>query len=648
MSPSVLAGLAGVLVAAAATGLLARQCVRGPQAGIALWAAACLALVVALLAQIAGFATGFTPVTFRAAQLGAQFAAPLWLAWGLVEAAHFSGTARFAMRLTSGAITVVGGVIVGSDPLTAAPFSKSWPPAGAHFQFIANDAVLLTQGVAVLAALTAAGAASLRARAGPASAGSGQEISGYAAALVAVLATTGLRFAFPANSGYPLLCGLAAALAWFAMTRMLGTGSELSAAERGQRARRYESDDPANISPNEPTMRGWRGRNRDDWEEPRRDRRGGGGRRDDQGWYEPGPDNRGYPGEGYPDRGHDDRGYGYPGDARSAYQQPAYGGYEPNGYDQGGYATPDRGQAGYAPDGYAQNGYGADAYDGGGANGGAYDGGGANGGAYDGGGYNVGYNGAGANGGGYNGAGANGGGYNGAGANGGGYNGGGAYDGAGYGAAGYEGTSQGGAGYGSGGYERPNGASFSGPAGGGAGYGGAVQPDMPPAPAVSPGQMTPATPANRPYGRISIFTLLDDKAAEFDQLAEQTAEAVRVAEPDTLVYVIHLVPKAPMQRIFYEIYRDRDAFDLHERQPHNQRFAAERRPYVLATNIIELRLKFAKVAPLSPASSQKPQTQHYSQIPQTPQGQLPPPDPAPRSPAPNRGQPSPMGQRYGD
>jgi quinol monooxygenase YgiN len=632
MSPSVLAGFAGVLVAAAAAGLLARQCVRGPQAGIALWAAACLVLVVALLAQIAGFTTGFTPVTFRAVQLGAQFAAPLWLAWGLVEVAHFSGTARFAMRLTSSAITVVGGVIVGSDPLTAAPFSKSWPPAGAHFQFIADDAVLLTQGVAVLAALTAAGAASLRARGGSASTDPGQVIPGYAAAVVAVLATTGLRFAFQANSGYPLLCGLAAALAWFAMTRMRGTRSELSAAERGQRARRYESDDPANISQNEPTVRGRRGRNRDDWEEPRRDRRGGGGRRDDQGWYQPGPDDAGYPGypgDGYPNSGHDDRGYGYPGDARSANQQPAYGGYE----NQGGYATPGHGQAGYAPDGYSQNGYGADAYDGGGA----YTGGGANGGAYGGGAYT----GGGANGGAYDG-----GGYNGGGANGGGYNGGGAYDGAGYGAAGYEGASQGGAGYGSGGYERPNGASFSGPPGGGAGYGRAVQPDMPPAPAVSPGPVPPTTPANRPYGRISIFTLLDDKAAEFDQLAEQTAEAVRVAEPDTLVYVIHLVPKAPMQRIFYEIYRDRDAFDLHERQPHNQRFAAERRPYVLATNIIELRLKFAKVAPLSPASSQK--SQHYSQIPQTPQGQLPPPDPAPRSPAPNRGQPSPMGQRYGD
>ena len=64
------------------------------------------------------------------------------------------------------------------------------------------------------------------------------------------------------------------------------------------------------------------------------------------------------------------------------------------------------------------------------------------------------------------------------------------------------------------------------------------------------------------------------------------------------VYVIHLVPNAPMQRIFYEIYQDRAAFDSHESQPYVQRFAAERRALVLATNVIELRLKYAKVAPL--------------------------------------------------
>jgi len=108
---------------------------------------------------------------------------------------------------------------------------------------------------------------------------------------------------------------------------------------------------------------------------------------------------------------------------------------------------------------------------------------------------------------------------------------------------------------------------------------------------------SPAAPA-RPYGRILIFTLLDDRVTEFDQLAEEAAEHVRTGEPDTLVYVIHLVPNAPLQRIFYEIYRDQAAFDSHESQPYMQRFVTERRACVLATNVIELRLKYAKVAPL--------------------------------------------------
>jgi quinol monooxygenase YgiN len=116
-----------------------------------------------------------------------------------------------------------------------------------------------------------------------------------------------------------------------------------------------------------------------------------------------------------------------------------------------------------------------------------------------------------------------------------------------------------------------------------------------------PPEETPAGNDNwaesmRPYGRLTIFTLLDDKAVEFDRLAERAAEGVRMAEPDTLVYVIHVVPKAPMQRIIYEIYRDRTAFEQHERQPHMQRFAADRTACVVATNVIDLRLKYAKVA----------------------------------------------------
>ena len=97
--------------------------------------------------------------------------------------------------------------------------------------------------------------------------------------------------------------------------------------------------------------------------------------------------------------------------------------------------------------------------------------------------------------------------------------------------------------------------------------------------------------------------------ADFDRAADEVAEQVRAGEPDTLVYVIHTVPKAPMQRIFYEVYRDRAAYEQHEKQPYVQRFVAARRPYVLATNVIELRLKYAKVSPLPQAEAQAAQAQ---------------------------------------
>ena len=131
------------------------------------------------------------------------------------------------------------------------------------------------------------------------------------------------------------------------------------------------------------------------------------------------------------------------------------------------------------------------------------------------------------------------------------------------------------------------------------------------------------------------ITLLEDRVADFDRLAEQTAEEVRIREPDTLVYVIHLVPNAPMQRIFYEIYRNRDAFDSHENQPYMKRFVADRRACVLATNVIELRLKYAKVAPLPGPQPPGPQPpgQPAPAAPGAPRGRLPqgqPPGQAPR------------------
>ena len=104
------------------------------------------------------------------------------------------------------------------------------------------------------------------------------------------------------------------------------------------------------------------------------------------------------------------------------------------------------------------------------------------------------------------------------------------------------------------------------------------------------------------FGQIAIYTLLEERVAEFDQLIERVVAEVRSREPDTLVFIVHGVPSAPMQRILYEVYRDRAAYDRHAQQPYVQQFAVDRRPYVLATNVIELGLQQAKVSPFPSVS----------------------------------------------
>jgi quinol monooxygenase YgiN len=102
---------------------------------------------------------------------------------------------------------------------------------------------------------------------------------------------------------------------------------------------------------------------------------------------------------------------------------------------------------------------------------------------------------------------------------------------------------------------------------------------------------------SRLYGQIAIYTLLEEQGDEFDRLAHDAVEKVKAHEPDTLVYVMHGVPSAPMQRILYEVYRDEAAFEEHNRQSYVQQFEDDRKPYVLATNVIQLGVRHAMFAP---------------------------------------------------
>jgi quinol monooxygenase YgiN len=119
------------------------------------------------------------------------------------------------------------------------------------------------------------------------------------------------------------------------------------------------------------------------------------------------------------------------------------------------------------------------------------------------------------------------------------------------------------------------------------------------------GVSRPGADGGRPspsiYGLLTVFTLMDGSGPAFDRLAEETVEAVKRTEPDTLVFVCHAVKSAPLQRIVYELYRDEVAYAEHQRQPHMERFTGQRVAHVLAANVIELGVNAAKVVPLPTA-----------------------------------------------
>lgn len=82
------------------------------------------------------------------------------------------------------------------------------------------------------------------------------------------------------------------------------------------------------------------------------------------------------------------------------------------------------------------------------------------------------------------------------------------------------------------------------------------------------------------------FKLLDGQEADFDGLVAETLDGIRAHEPGTLAYIVHREPSAPAARVFYELYRDVEAFEEHERQPHVRHFLAERSQHLAADPLV--------------------------------------------------------------
>lgn len=65
------------------------------------------------------------------------------------------------------------------------------------------------------------------------------------------------------------------------------------------------------------------------------------------------------------------------------------------------------------------------------------------------------------------------------------------------------------------------------------------------------------------------FRVHDEVAARrFDELTATAVAEITAKEPGTLVYATHRPTGEPLARVFYEVYRDDDAFQAHEHAPH--------------------------------------------------------------------------------
>ncbi|HEY2442618.1 MAG TPA: antibiotic biosynthesis monooxygenase [Streptosporangiaceae bacterium] len=466
-------------------------------------------------------------------QIAAQLIAPLWLAWGLIELVGKGVAVRFGAKLITAALTFVAVVVLVTDPLSSTTFGKTWPAAAAHYQIIPKSLLNLVAAVTVLTVVIAL--AVLAGRVGKDPAWRRVMVAASAAGVAAVV-ILGLRLNLPASEDYAALCGVCALLTWLAGVQAgqidLAVLRDEVAPEESRRAVRGGRDRYALTAESQVTGDG-SSRYRDDGDD----------RFMDDSWYRP--------------ASRPQRNGGYPGgdiDLGTTSEYLRNGGYQPNGTHrpdvgfrpdggnemnglQGGDPgrdpdQPSRLDRGFQP----ENGYQPqNGYQS--ENGHRPDE--VTGGLAD--------------------ADAD---------------------------ADVDRT----------GVWRPRGLGREAAAAGTAASAGAAGPPV-------PADAEPARPAaeehevsEQNYGLIAIYTLADNRVAEFDALAERVVDDVRASEPDVLVYAVHTVPNAPMQRIFYEVYRDRRAYEEHRRQAYLQRFEVERTPYVLATNVIELGMQQGKLS----------------------------------------------------
>lgn len=83
------------------------------------------------------------------------------------------------------------------------------------------------------------------------------------------------------------------------------------------------------------------------------------------------------------------------------------------------------------------------------------------------------------------------------------------------------------------------------------------------------------------------FDVRADAVHAFDRLVAETTARIRAEEPGTVLYLCHRVQGQPDARVFYELYRDHEAFQAHELAPHVKDFHARRKPMMAGPERVE-------------------------------------------------------------
>jgi quinol monooxygenase YgiN len=89
------------------------------------------------------------------------------------------------------------------------------------------------------------------------------------------------------------------------------------------------------------------------------------------------------------------------------------------------------------------------------------------------------------------------------------------------------------------------------------------------------------------FGLVVRFKLKAGTGEPFDALTRDVVASIKEAEPGTLIYACHIVEGDADARVFYELYRDRAAFEEHERAQHVNRFHERKAQYLASEPRVE-------------------------------------------------------------